>query len=482
VFVCAAVAAWQFSFNSFVPEQRRVYAMTASMGLCADATNFFYFFYHFGLFPVGAVEVPTLGPSKRDAAEFVARHGDRLKMDFGWPTNTPRFGDYAKLFLFYPDVMLRGDPAQPSLIPFNELLFITSLLALFVAFWREGQTRLGLLIVLLVGSDPFQFVETYLRSNVFSIPISIALLAMAAHVRFLSGRKGVDAPAWAIAIVTGAVLATVREIRAEAALIGLSAIATYLLIRSARLRTRLALVLAFAAAFTITGQLWSAYWSHSFDRAKQFVARAGGQVYPEQPGQHHALWHAIYCGLGDYGADRGFRWDDRAAFRWATTRDPVTNPHPIPYHYDRGYYLAETYDGVHHIAPTDLPEYDRLVRERVVSEIRRDPGWYAGILLQRLIANMGDATPATVSVGALSLAIPGVGWLTIPALMLLIWRRRGFQAKLILFVTPLSALSLLIYSGKGMTYYGIAHLVALAVCIDLALRGVRDARRRAHAH
>jgi hypothetical protein len=41
---------------------------------------------------------------------------------------------------------------------------------------------------------------------------------------------------------------------------------------------------------------------------------------------------------------------------------------------------------------------------------------------------------------------------------------------LILFVLPLSAVALLVYSAKGMTSYGIAHLIALAVAIDLLVR------------
>jgi hypothetical protein len=474
VAVSALIASWQFSFNSASPEPRSSYAMTASMGLCEDATRFFYFFHHFGLFPVGALEVPRLGPSKQAAAEFVAHHGNRLKMDFGWPTNTPRFGDYAKLFLFYPDLLLRGDPAHPSTIPFNEFLFIIALLAVFWAFWLEGYGLLGTLIVLLVGSDPFQIVETYGRGNIFSIPISVALLVLAAHLRFLTGRKGIDALAWVIAVVSGAALATFREIRAEAGVIAVSAIAAYLVAR-APLARRFVLVGVFVLASVITGYAWTRYWAGKFVQAEQFVARAGGEVFRAPHSSHHAFWHAVCCGLGDYGGDRGFSWDDRVAFRWATTRDPATNPNPIPYHYTGDYYLEETFDGVHHIAPTDLPEYNRLVRARVLTEIQRHPWWYAGILWQRLIAIQRDATPAALSLVSATLPVPGAGWLTGPVLLFTLWRRKFFHAMIILFVLPLSAVALLVYSAKGMTSYGIAHLIALAVAIDLLVRARKPA-------
>ncbi len=470
----AAIAGWQFSFNSVEMGPRGPFSMRASKGLCQDAPHFFYFFHHYGLFPVGALEVPLLGPSKQAATDFVAHHGDRLVMDFGWPTNTPRFGDYAKLLLFYPDLLLRGDPGHPSTIPCSELLFIVALLALFWSFWLEGYGLLGTLIVVLVGSDPFQLFETYGRSNIFSIPISVTLLALAAHLRFLTYRKGVDAWAWAIAIVSAVALATAREVRAEAAVVAASVLATYLLAKAPLLK-RLMLAVAFVLAFAITGHAWSTYWAGQFAHAEQFVARAGGQVFRAPLGTHHVLWHAIYCGLGDYGSDRGYRWDDRVAYRWATTLDPATNPNPLSYHYVRGYYFEETYDGVHHIAPTNLPAYNRLVRARVLTEIRRDPLWYGRILLHRALAIMRDATPASLTLGSNTVGIFGAGWLTIPVLAFALWRRRFFHAMLIPFVLPLSGVALFVYSGRGMTYYGIAHLVALAVAIDLLFRWCREA-------
>jgi hypothetical protein len=42
-------------------------------------------------------------------------------------------------------------------------------------------------------------------------------------------------------------------------------------------------------------------------------------------------------------------------------------------------------------------------------------------------------------------------------------------------VLPLSALALFVYSGRGMTYYGITHLVAIAAAADLTVRRFRPA-------
>jgi len=254
----------------------------------------------------------------------------------------------------------------------------------------------------------------------------------------------------------------------------------YLLARGTWTR-RLALVAGFLVAGALTARAWTGYWNHTFTRAEAFVAKAGGQVFRAPIGTHHAIWHAIYCGLGDYGGDRGYSWDDEEAFHWATTRDPVTNPVPLPYHYEDGYYLKETYDGIHHIAPTDLPAYNRLVRARVLNDIRRHPGWYAGILGQRVLAVMRDATPAALAVGPWTLAVPGAGWLLLPVLVLALWRRAMFHALLIAFALPLSAVAVLVYSGKGMTFYGIAHLVAIAAAVDLLVRSLASRARRGAA-
>ncbi len=467
--VAALIVAWQLDFNVDLPAPHQGYVMSASSGLLPDLRYFFYFYYHFGLFPVGARAVPQLGPTRQDALDFVARRGHELRMDFGETRNTTRFGDYGKLFLLWPDVWLRGNPARPSAMPFNQLLFITALLAVWWAFWREHRALLGGLIVVLIGSNPFQLYEVYNRANIFSLPISVALLALAVHLPYLSGRRGLDRRAWLLALVSGIALATVREIRMEAAVIALAVAATYVSIRAPWLH-RLGLALVFVAAGWMASLAWKAYWSRGFERSVQFVAQAGGRVFPGQHSHNHSLWHAVYCGLGDFGGDRGFVWDDRAAFRWATTRDPVTNPRPLPYHYRDGYYLEETYDGVHHIAPTDLPEYNRLVRGRVVSVVRADPLWYSSILLQRVAAILGQATPAAISVGVAHLRLPGVGWLLIPVLLFLCLQRRTFEWKLTVFTLPLSLVALLVFSGRGMTGYGIAHLVALAVAFDLLVR------------
>ena len=477
VAVSALIVGWQADFLFEVPAPKPADSITASVGLLPDLRYFFYFYYHLGVFPVGAKDVPRLGKTRSDALDFVAMHGDRLRMDFGESLNTPRFGDYGKLFALWPDVWLRGDPRNASATPFNEALFVGSLIAAWWAFWRERRALLGGLVVLFVGSNPFQILETYLRPNIFSVPISVALLALAACLPYLSGRRGADARAWITALVAGIALATFREIRMEAAIMAVAVVATWLTMRAPWSR-RLGLAALFVVALAATGKAWASYWSHGFERSARVVEKAGGRVFSGRHSLNHEVWHAVYCGLGDFGGDKGFQWDDRLAFRWATTLDPATNPKPIPYTYRDGYYFEETYDAVHPIAPTDLPEYNHLVRDRVLRVVREDPLWYARVLLQRVGTVLGRATPAAITVGVAQLRLPGAGWLLVPLLVLLLVRRRAFEAKLVAFALPLSAVALAVYSGRGMTNYGIAHLIALAVALDWLVGAWRAGRRQ----
>jgi hypothetical protein len=473
-----AIVGWQIGIGASAPDERRAYRIHGGLG--EDAPLFYYFFHHFGLFPVAALEVPKLGPSKQDAEAFVAQHGDRLRMEIVGPTSTTRFGDYGKLFLYVPGALLSGDPAHPSTTPFNALLFVAALLAVFWSLWREGYALLGAAIVVLVGSDPFQLFATYWGGNVHSVPISTALIALAAHARFLTGRKGVDALAWGIALISGAIAATLREVRGEAAIVAVGALLAYAAAR-APLARRLALVALFSGSFAVTSVAWSSFWAGKFAQAAEFVERAGGVPFRVQVGTHHVVWHAVFCGLGDFGANRGFAWDDRVPYRWAIEYDERTNPEPLPYTYVQGHHYEETHDGVHPIAPTDMPEYNRLVRMRVLGEIRSHPLWYAGILAKRAIAIQREATPAALSIGSRTFVIGGAGWATLPVLLFALWRKRWFHALAIAFFLPLGAVALLVFSGGGTTWYGIAHLVAIAVAVDLLVRSYRDRTRVAKA-
>ena len=119
---------------------------------------FFPYFYYFDQLPVGAIGVGRQPePFTQEAARaLIQRSGSLFRNDFSNPCNTARYGDLAKIFLFWPAAFLRGDPLPPTVLPATALLFVAGLVAVLIGFWRAGYAILGLLIVLFVGSNPFQ--------------------------------------------------------------------------------------------------------------------------------------------------------------------------------------------------------------------------------------------------------------------------------------------------------------------------------------
>jgi hypothetical protein len=83
----------------------------------------------------------------------------------------------------------------------------------------------------------------------------------------------------------------------------------------------------------------------------------------------HPLWHALWCGLGDFGAEKGFAWSDRAACDYVAR---VTGQEPV----------RETL-----LAYMD-PEHEQVLRDRVLRAIRRDPAWFLGVLGRRFRATV----------------------------------------------------------------------------------------------
>ena len=479
VLVAVLVAAWQHSLARDVPTAPGLssmgqYADVPAAGLCRGFPRLFYFFYQFGQFPVATFLAGPLPKDRAGAERFVAKQGATLVMDFGRPCAV-RCGDLGKIFMYVPGALLAGGPDPATVKPFNELLFVAGLVVAWIGLAAAGYPLLGLALVVLVGSDPFQLFQAYGKENVFSLPISVALLVLGLHVRLLVSNARVDAGAWATAMFTGAFLAVVHEMRTEPALIGVSALATYLAIRRSSFRTKLLLIVACVAAYGVVSSRLGCYFEQKFRDAQVFVERAGGKPYRGSWALRHAAWHNILVGLGDFDTKYGFEWDDRAAYLYALPILRERYGKNVTYHWP-SYYFEETYEpSGYRIKPEDLPEYHAIVREKVLDTIRNDPGWYVGILRRRLARILTVTTPFSVAGFGHWASCASSGWIFVPALLGSMLARRRVLVGLLLFTLPLVAPALLVFSMRGMTYFGIFHLLSAAVLVQL---GVEVARRR----
>ncbi len=494
-FCCVATIWWQWQIAKNDSLGSYDQQVTADIGLTPDIHQFFYFFYYFGVFPVGAIpegrtpediwhfdlfRTPPFWPvSQAGAQRYVREHGDRLIMDFSQPAPAIRSGDFFKLFLFLPNAWLTGSPFDPTVKISNEWLFNAALLSVLASFWAEGCLVLGVLIVFLVGSDSFQIFEIYRHDNINGLPICGVLIGMALHLRYMSGRVRVDRWAWPTAAAMGIIGALLLNVRSEAGVVLLAAPFVWLLVRGTPWSRRLALIGVLIGSCLWTECALEAFWKSQFKRAVTFVREHGGHPYPGSYSLHHTVWHPIYMGLGDYGYQRGYLWDDRKAFSYVIPRLRVENHQAYPYN-SSFYYLDETYDPErwYRVYPVDLPGYDRVLREKVFKEIRNEPGWYLSILFQRLVHILNSTSRSDFSAGLQWIPFGFSGWWMLPTvLMLLLWRK-WFLVAVIAFTFPLGATALFVYAGRGTSLYNIFHLMTLAVWLYVFGKGVSNPASR----
>ena len=457
------------------------YVLNASGGILGWQQDFLYFLYYLNLYPVATVTEEPLVKS-RDAAERLFRtRGDTLVMERFW---TIRYGDLLKTYLYLPDAYAGGGTAdRPLMVRANAFAWIFALVALYAAFWNAGHAILGAILVLLLGSNPFQVSEVFARNNVFGWVITAGVLVLALSLGFLLDRRPSAVACVLAPIATGLVLATIRQIRTEPVLVGVSVVLAYLTARHLSLGIRALLVALLAASFLLGSWAWASYFDAKFREAYVKVKAAGGHPYDGPRHLHHFVWHALWCGLGDFDTRYGYEWNDVKGMAYALpimkargfepTGHPKVERQPfdaltLGVYWDRARKYART--------PFEVPEYSDVIREKVVHDITHDPLWYLTILAKRVRRQIVETTPPTVQLGdGRKLGWPpSAVWGLLPfGAAAIVWRARSwFLLKLLLFLAPLASTALLVYSGDGTTYYSVVHLVAFGLCLAWLVEAV----------
>ena len=457
------------------------YALRASGGVLGWQPEFVYFLYYLNLFPVATLTDQRLPMSREGAQRIFDTQGHTLVMDRFW---TIRYGDLLKTYLYLPHAYLYGTPTRrPNMTTGNAIAWSVALLALYVAFWKQGHPLLGAILAVLLGSNPFQVTEVYSRNNVFGWVITTGVLMLALHLPLMTDRRPSLVYSGLVAVVSGLFLSSVRQIRTEPALIGVSLVLVYLTARTLRPRARVALVALCALSFWVGSGAWSAYFDGKFRETYVKVKAAGGHPYDGPRHLHHFVWHAIWCGLGDFDARYGYEWNDLKGMKYAlpimkdrgfvATGYPPLGPQPydsltLRVYWDRGRKYART--------PFEVPEYIAVIREKVVHDITHDPLWYATIVGKRVWRLLTRTTPPSLALGdgrLLSLPPSALwGFLPLAAALLALRARSAFLLKVLLFLAPLATTAVVIYSGEGTVYYSVLHLVAFAVCLAWGVEAI----------
>lgn len=457
----AIILLWQGIIYAFLSRnsptfQPKPYELSASSGMHEQYGEFLYFLYYLNLFPVATTEKDRVF-SKEGAESLLRTKPHTITME---RMNAIRSGDYGKIWLFMGGAILTGTVKSPTVKPAVALLFVCALCCLFAAFWVQGLTLLGALFVFVMGSNPFQLAEAYQTNNVFSLPITTALLVLAINLGLVLGKIFTLRRALWLAAFTAFVVGTVKQIRTEPALIGLSVILVYLFSQGFTLRKRVVLALFFIVTTASVGALWKVYFEHKFSQAMRIVTQIGGHPFVGPRHYSHGVWHPIFCGLADFDKKYGYQWLDEYAAQYAAPimkkRFGLTDADLV------GFYDADLF---YYKRPYEMREYAVVIRDKVLADIVHDPAWYLTILVKRIWRILTFTTPIFPLVPLGSWAIPFSGIFALLVCAYLAKKHLWSSLRLIMFPLPLALPALLIYCDRGTYYYSIFHLVALTVVL-----------------
>jgi len=275
VLACIAVILWQVTFYISSAQLDKKYRIRATAGLISEGL-FVDYYYYLNLFPVYAYGHHI--NSKAEAERIVREDPRSLRMEKGFSI---RAGDLGKIWLYLPEAFIRGDTRGLKTFRFNACFFTLALLGLLTAMWYVGQFPLGILLVVLIGSHPFQLYEVYADSGygtgqVFAVNISTTLAVMALSIPLIFCRKLNKFYLWGHPIVSGIFLATIRQVRTEPVVIIFSVLACYIFASQIKKPVRAALILLLLVSFLIGSKGWEAYFDHKINQAYEFVKKSRG--------------------------------------------------------------------------------------------------------------------------------------------------------------------------------------------------------------
>lgn len=482
--LAAAVVAWQGQ----VSRQKSFgwHPLPSVSGLALPKKPFVYLYHYAGLFPVSVPE-RLVEYSRVVARRIVHENGRELAMR---PLQGFIWGDWGQMLVYRVVAWWNGSPENLDVRPLHGAAFTFALAAALVSFAFCGRPGVGALFVLLAGSSGFQLFQVHGAQNVWGWTITTNILTLAAFLPILLRRRIRAGPLLALSVASGAFLGTMAHVRPE--MMSTAVAAAFAFVWLARKRRRLALtgLIVFASCLVSVRAGWGTYFAAKIRQAQHVVTEAGGRAYHGPMVASHVFWHAVFCGLGDYGQDRGYAWDDRVAGAFVAPRLRERHGIEIRQAAVKGWnpYVFAYREGgeVMNVEAELLPEYAAIVREKILDDVLGSPLWYAGILARRVSRVLVETEPLEVRLGVVRASIAVHGWilLTVAAALAVAFRMRWFLPLLVFTLAP-SASAIMMYSGHGATSQSIYHFLCAAfaaACLGrLARVGVRRSARRAFA-
>lgn len=420
------------------------------------ASQFVYFFYYTGYFPLATLN-EDLVYSHEAAFDEINNRGDDLIMEY---KHWSRLGENLRIWAYMPDSWINASPKKPSVTLFNMIVFCLGLMALFWGFWKVGMPIMGILLIGMINFTPYYLFEIYGRENIFGLMGSIFFFILGLNLPILWGKIKNGWIGLGAAFVSGMAINFIVEIRNETAVVIAALIILYILSHKLSWVWRCSLVLVAIMAYKLSNLVVLNYFENKFEEVSEVVETQGGHVYTGRRVGGHKLYHPLVCGLGDFGGDKGFAWDDKIWYKYAI---PILQEkYGLDLKYSGGLHLDEYYDEnkLYYIKLDEIPEYEEIMKDKLVEVISEDPLWYFSIILRRVLRTMSRTIP-----------LPLVGWLLFPLLYYLGRERKWNFFKLLIIPLPLSATSIIVYSGKGSTYNSVfVYFIIAIILIELYQR------------
>jgi hypothetical protein len=419
------------------------------------AQHFFYFYYYLNYFPIAILGEKEY--SKEDAETLLNTNGNEAIMEYQHWT---RLGENARIWAFYPNGLLKGSAERPSVKAFNAIIFILGLLFCFYGFYKIGKPLEGAILTSAVNLTPFYLYEIYQNENIFGLLGSVFLIILGLNIFLIySQKRSVNILTTILIVVTsGALIGFSSELRAEIKVILGSLVLIYLVTNKIKWIAKLSIIIILIISYSSVKRGIRSYFDNKFAEAKQIVEAHNGHVYNGDRIYQHKFWHPVFCGLGDFGGDKGYYWDDRVAYNYAL---PILKEkYGLDYKYSNKYHLDEYYDDSkkYYKKFDEIEEYEMIMKEKVISDIKEDKGWYLNILLNRIWQAMIFTVPFN-SIGILLIAFT-IGFIV---------KKKYNHLKLLLISLPLTATPIIIYSQRGTTYNSFYPFIVLVFLILLLI-------------
>ncbi|WP_159092128.1 hypothetical protein [Aquimarina sp. Aq107] len=415
-----------------------IQARRDASGFSSDkAYKFAYFYFYTDHFPLATLN-KDLEYSEEGANKEITNRGKDLIMEY---RHWSRLGESARILAYLPNAYLKGSPENPSIKLFNGLIFTIGLLLLFFGFWKIKKPLFGFLLCFLINCTPFFLFEVYSNENIFGLMASVffMIIGLNIHVLFL---KSIDYFRLGfIAIISGVILGFFSEFRNEISIVIVSLLLIYLLSKNIKIVPRIVLVITVVFFFNSSKKYIRNHFNLKFEKTSHFVSLNKGHVYNGAKISGHNFWHPMFCGLGDFDTKYGYEWNDIIAYNYAI---PILNKkYNMNIRYSGKYQTDDYYDDakLYYKKPEELPNYEEVVKEKVLTDIKNDPLWYTTIIVKRVFRTLTATIP-----------IPYAGLLLFPLIYFLIKRKDWDWIKLIIVSLPLSATSIMVHSGRGTTY------------------------------